>query len=523
MTAKPMEARMLRSCVESHFTDQDEFIFQAVVPEDHRLRTVAANIDFEAFRDLLAPYYHQSMGRPGDPVLLVKVVYLQFHYCLSDAQIIERLRTDMALRWFAGLSLMDAPPNSSTLCYFRSRLGVEGTQKVMDSLIGQAKQRNLLKYRLRLKDATHVEANIAILATLPLVAEVREKILDASGPFAEQEVAAAEARMVEIRAATKDSDDVVRLATRVELLREILAWAVLLERPEDAEETLWRKFEQSRDLLQKMFEDAQDPKAGDRLRSAQDPDARRGKHGKFYDGYLVDVLMDADSELITSVNVLPANGYEGLDAVELMAHEISITGRQVQAISIDGAGSPGEVVRQLSDPDGLALDVYVPPQDSSAPADLFPSSVFEEDDERKTVTCPAGHQSHSQSRDESRNGMTYVFQAATCAACPLLNRCMAKPPKKAGRKVRKSDYEKEYQATREKAKTPEYKAIKKEHPKVERKLSELINRHGARRARYWGLPKVLCQQLWTAFAVNVKRIIKLTSQAHTAGLCTPAD
>ena len=99
---------------------------------------------------------------------------------------------------------------------------------------------------------------------------------------------------------------------------------------------------------------------------------------------------------------------------------------------------------------------------------------------------------------------------------------MANPPKKTGRTVRKSDYEKEYQSTREKAKTPEYKAIKKEHPKIERKLSELVNCHGARRARYWGLAKVLCQQLWIAFTVNVKRIIKLKKQATAAASCPAA-
>lgn len=258
------------------------------------------------------------------------------------------------MRWFVGLSLTEAPPNPSTLSYFRSRLGVEGTQKVMDLLIQQAQRSGLLKYRLRLKDATHVEANIAILATLPLVAGVREKVLCAARPFAEQEVAAAEARMIEIRATTKDSADVARLAARVELLKEILAWAIPLERPENAEETRWKSFEQSRDLLLKMFKDVQDPKLGDRLRSAQDPDARRGKHGHFFDGFLLDVLMDADSELITSVNVLPANGYEGLDAVELIAHEKAVTGQQVQSISIDGAGSPGEIVRTLTDPKGLA-------------------------------------------------------------------------------------------------------------------------------------------------------------------------
>jgi hypothetical protein len=38
----------------------------------------------------------------------------------SDSEVIQRLRTDVALRWFLGLGLNDAPPDSSTLSYFRS-------------------------------------------------------------------------------------------------------------------------------------------------------------------------------------------------------------------------------------------------------------------------------------------------------------------------------------------------------------------------------------------------------------------
>jgi hypothetical protein len=78
-----------------------------------------------------------------------------------------------------------------------------------------------------------------------------------------------------------------------------------------------------------------------------------------------------------------------------------------------------------------------------------------------------------------------------------------------GRTVRKNDYDPEYEAVRAKAGTPAYTAVKQEHPKVERKLAELVRRHGARYARYRGLPKILCQQIWTVTAVNIKRMIKL--------------
>jgi hypothetical protein len=90
---------------------------------------------------------------------------------------------------------------------------------------------------------------------------------------------------------------------------------------------------------------------------------------------------------------------------------------------------------------------------------------------------------------------------------------MAKLPEKHGRTVIKNEYEAEYQRMRAKAQTPQYAAVRAEHPKIERKLSELVRRHGARRTRYRGLWKVLCGQLMAATAANVKRLVHL--------LCAP--
>jgi hypothetical protein len=128
------------------------------------------------------------------------------------------------------------------------------------------------------------------------------------------------------------------------------------------------------------------------------------------------------------------------------------------------------------------------------------------------VTCPAGQTSQYRQRDEGAHVTIYRFAQETCVGCPLRDRCLGRiPTGPFGRTVRKNDYEPEYAAVRAKAATTEYAAVKKEHPKVERKLSEFVRRHGARHARYRGLPKVLCQQIWTAVVVNAKRIVALLS------------
>jgi transposase len=509
-------AGMLRAATVKEWSDEDQRVFDAIVPEDHRLRKIAAAIDFEAFHGALAGYYHPSMGRPADAVLSVKVIFLQYFDRLSDRQMIERSRTDMAVRWFLGLALDDGPPDASSLSRFRSRLGAEGTQQVLGELIRQAREHQLLKCRLRLKDATHVVADVALPAALTLVAQAREKLLAAAAPFAAEQVAAAEARRTEIRLATEGSDDEARLEPRVEQLRALVALADGLPRPADADESAWTKLEQARQLAHAILHDQDHPDAGDRTRSVVDPDARRGKHGEYFDGYLVDVMMDADSELITALNVLPANGNEGADAVTLVHQEEAVTGEDIQALSIDGAGHAGAVLRELQAADGLNVEVFVPPKESPA-TDKFTPDDFSEDADHRVVTCPAGQTSHYRQRDEAHHSTIYRFPQATCANCPLRDRCLSRSETKAspfGRTVRKSDFEVEYRMVREKATTAAYAAVRKEHPKIERKLSEMVRRHNARRARYRGLLKVLAQMIWIAVAVNIKRLTKLLGVAQ---------
>jgi len=260
-------------------------------------------------------------------------------------------------------------------------------------------------------------------------------------------------------------------------------------------------------LAHKVLADRDDPQAGDQVISVHDPDARCGKHGDFFDGYLIDVAMDADSELLTAVNVLPANGNEGGDAAHLIEQEEAAQGNEVEALSIDGAGFRGPVLRELTDPDGLNLEVFTPPSQRIALA-VFSPEQFTRSDDGKTLTCPAGQTTRSYERSKNDTGVKFRFSKKQCGACALREQCLSSPTAKS-RTVIKNDYEAEYQAAQAKAQTPAYAKVRKEHPAIERKLSELVRRHDMRHARYRGLPKVLRQALLTGVAVNCKRIVKL--------------
>ena len=500
----------------------DRHVFAIVVPEDHYLRQVAARIDFERFRPRLAEAYSLGMGRPAiDPVRMLKILFLRFHYKLSDRQVMARTETDMAFRCFLDLPLRDPVPNHTDGTYFRRRIGAERFAQVFQELVTQAREAGLVKDRLRLKDATHLIADAADVQPLQLAAQVRERLLQAAAPFFAAWADAQRTQIDRLRQTTAEFPDAERLAARVEHLREMAAQlheqaAALPTAP--ADDRPRSRLEHALALADKLLADRSDPHAKDRLASAVDPDARVGKHGSFFVGYLLDLAIDADSELITSLNVLPGNGPEAADAVALIEQEEAAQGNDVAGLSMDGAGYNGPVLRELTDPDGLNLEVTVPPP-APAKRTTFATERFSLkiiDAQHGELTCPNGQTTRQRARTHHDTGYRYRFKAGQCAACPLREQCLENPASRHGRVVVKNDYEAEYAKVETKAQTPEYERTRRTHAKVERKLNEVVRHHGARRARFRGRAKVLTQAVLTALVVNVKRMVKLLRQANGA-------
>jgi transposase len=493
------------------FSEFDQLVFQTFVPADHYLRNAKAVVDFERFRASCEDAYDsKTMGRPAiDVILMLKILFLRFHYRLSDRQVVVRCRPDIAFRFFLDLPAKKQLPDHTTSTYFRQRLGEERFERVFQELVGQAREHGLIRDRLRLKDATHMLGDIADLRPLERVAQVRDRLLDAAEDFFAAWVLDQREQVETLRQSTAELTDDERLAHRLVQLRAMTQ--ALQERVANLPPPLTLP-DRQRDCLtdaltlaQKLLGDHDDPKAGDRLVNAVDPDARMGKHGRFYVGYMLDVAVDADSELITAINVLPANGAEAADAVTLIEQEESAQGNDVEGVSIDGAGYNGPVLRELSDPEGLNLDVTVPtpemPTSTKFGPERFSLNVL------GALECPAGQT--TKSRDKVEEGYKYRFTPKQCAGCSLRGECLQKSEGRGGRSVIKNEHEVEYAKAQAKTKTAEYAATRKTHPRIERKLADLTRNHGARRAVYRGLWKVRIQAFMTAMVVNVKRMIRL--------------
>ena len=269
--------------------------------------------------------------------------------------------------------------------------------------------------------ATHVLANIAVPSTLRLVAQTRQRLLEAARPYTVDRVAAEEAEAERLRQATADLPDVDRLAHRVAHLRAIVAWADALQHDlgplpasPDKERT---HFEAALALAHRILADRDDPDKGDQVRSVVDPDARCGKHGAYFDGYLLDISLDADSEQLTALNLLPGNGDEARDAQTLLAAEERAQDNDVEAVSMDGMAGTGGL-RALRAPEGMGVEVFVPPPPEPTETPLFRPEACVLDAQRGRNVSRGPTDGHEGAQCQRHRVEVGLCPPPVCRVCP---------------------------------------------------------------------------------------------------------
>jgi transposase, IS5 family len=92
-----------------------------------KLMRIDALIDWERLRPLLAGVRAGETGRPPYPVLgMLKALYLQALYDLSDPGLEEALLDRLSFRRFCGFALDERTPDETTICRFRAALAQAG-------------------------------------------------------------------------------------------------------------------------------------------------------------------------------------------------------------------------------------------------------------------------------------------------------------------------------------------------------------------------------------------------------------
>lgn len=143
--------------------NEAEFVFiEDLVPQNHLLRKVDKYIDFSFIGEKVRPYYSEDTGRPTDPILLFKMMFIGYFYGIrSERQLEREIQTNVAYRWFLGLKLNDPVPHHSTISWNR-RTRFKDTnifQEIFDEIVFKAINHKMVGGRVLFSDSTHLKAN----------------------------------------------------------------------------------------------------------------------------------------------------------------------------------------------------------------------------------------------------------------------------------------------------------------------------------------------------------------------------
>jgi transposase len=103
--------------------------------------------------------------------------------------------------------------------------------------------------------------------------------------------------------------------------------------------------------------------------------------------------------------------------------------------------------------------------------------------------------------------MRIRFDGATCRACPTRRACTSAHAAPRQLTVSPQAHHEALQAARQRQETPQFTAQYALRAGVESRLSQGIRRFDLRRSRYFGLARTHLQQLLTATAMHVVRVI----------------
>jgi transposase len=242
------------------------------------------------------------------------------------------------------------------------------------------------------------------------------------------------------------------------------------------------------------------------IQSPHEPEVRyRQKRGQGWQGYVAQVTETAEEKgelnFITDVAVTDAqvSDVDALPEVQARLAERDVPPKEQY---VDQAYVSGT---RLAESAEAGIELIGPVAGESGPCE-FKLSDFTVDVEQRQATCPAGQQAERWSVSTRSDG-TQAYTAHfgnQCATCSFRAQCTEAT---AGRTITTHQHHDQVVARRAEMETAEFWHKMKRRPPVEGTISQLA-RQGARRARYRGLRKVNLQLVFTAVAVNLKRLLR---------------
>ena len=469
-----------------------------------------------------ADIYCLDNGRPSvSPARLTKTLILQNYENLSDRQALEMLRLNIAWKYALNVPINYEGFDPSLLTQFRARLIVNNKEKmVFRKALELAKETGLLKGEIdQVIDSTPMLGAGAVKDTYELLRDgIRKTLLLLDKKTRSKMSLSLKAYDKRDHKPKINWEDKKKRQELLSLLvldaRKVLSQVDIGLEDEDTDTEMRSTARLLAKILSQDIEEDKNKKpqikrgvAKDRIISTTDPEMRHGRKssaGKF-NGYKTHLTKDADSDIITNIDVSPGNLPDGDMAEELIDEADEEFDIKTKSLTGDGAYGSGKMQKEMSER-GTELIAKAPsPKDTGK----INKEEFEIDLEGEKVTCPEGKVAERCYKSKNSQGevnRTFIFSKETCQVCPRKDECT--DAKNTGRTIRVGPHEEHLQKARERQKTEEFQeTYNKRRPPVERKIAELIH-HGLRKTRYIGKRKSRLQALFTASVVNLKLIFK---------------
>ena len=245
------------------------------------------------------------------------------------------------------------------------------------------------------------------------------------------------------------------------------------------------------------------------IRSIVDQDARVGNKSKkqqFF-GFKAEISQTTNEQIITGVNVADGAYVDGKEFEKLYKPTIN-AGIKPTEMYGDKAYFRADILNFAKDNE---IEAYIPVSMSSYKIDEELYSYNKDSDQ---WFCVKGNSTVKKryvketKRGEKYESYIYTFEKENCRNCPLRAECMKKD-KRIAKNLHVSKNVPIYYEYSQKQKSEEFLQKYKARARSESKNAEMKRFHGLSRARGYGIRAVFLQAVFTALAVNLKRIAKL--------------
>lgn len=467
-------------------------LYDKLIPEGHLLRKINELIDFTFVTDELLKNYCLDNGRNAiDPVRMFKYLLLKVIDNISDIDVVERSRYDLSYKYFLDMAPEDPVINSSSLTKFR-KLRLKDTN-LLDMLITKtvtiAINKGIIKSKSIIVDATHTKSRynkksaVEVLRTYSknlrtVVYSVDESI---KNDFP-------------IKPAIDDFESEIKYCNKlIEIVKE---------NPQVSE---YPKVKAKLNLLEEKVIDSTEY-----FEQGSDEDAKTGYKSvdsPFF-GYKTHIAM-TEERIITAAVVTSGEKSDGKFLPELIDKSRS-SGMIIDTVIGDAAYSEKNNILKSKDENFHLVSKLNP---------MIMGGFRKKEDELEynkdagMFVCKAGHLAIRKGIQGKKNVganqvVTYYFDIEKCKKCPIKNGCYKDGSKSKSYSISiKSDLHIEQSRFQE---SKYFKEKAKERYKIEAKNSELKNRHGYDVAISNGIKNMELQGAMSMFAVNLKRIIKLS-------------